>query len=391
MPSAPSPSFNALAVEVQRRLACAVLSLPAPALRALAGPERRSPEGFRLDLQIQVMLRLNDLLGSTSWEEHSLADARALMDRSAHILAARPGAMLTIRERRIPVQGGTIGARIYSPVTPGAPEPRGEGSGAAPDRGLLPVVVFYHGGGWVLGSLESHDGECQAIAAGASAIVIAVDYRLAPEHRFPIAVEDAVAAFRWAAQHAASLGGDPERMAVAGDSAGGNLAAVVARETRGEAARPVFQLLVYPGLDMTRSLPSHRHFREGLLLTERNIDYFLGHYIRGDADKLDPRASPLLAGDHAGLPPAMILTAGFDPLRDEGDAYAAALREAGVAVEHRCHEGLVHGFFSMSGGIDAARRAFDDAVGGLRRALAAPAARSAPGASPSASATPPSG
>jgi acetyl esterase len=356
-----------LSVEVQRRLATSLLRAPASVLRALAGPERRSPEGFVLDPQIQVLLRATELLGSADWYTLSLAGARALMDRSSQILTSRPGVPLTLREREIPVEGGSITARIY------AREPRTDGS--------LPVIVYYHGGGFVLGSLESHDGECQALAARVPAIVVAVDYRLAPEHRFPTGVDDALAAFRWVVGNIAALGGDPARIAVAGDSAGGNLAAVVARETRGDAVRPVFQLLIYPGLDMTRSLPSHRHFAEGLLLTERHVAFFVACYLDSEACRRDPRASPLLAGDHAGLPPAFIMTAGFDPLRDEGDAYARALTAAGVPVYHRCYEGMVHGFFGMSGAVDASARALDEAVGGLRRALAAPSASMGSGAS----------
>jgi acetyl esterase len=349
-----------LTLELQRRLACSLVRAPASVLRALAGPERRSPEGFVLDLHIQVILRVAELLGSTNWHDRSLAEARAQMDRSTRTLAARSGIALTVRERRIPVEGGAITARIYTP------EPRGERP--------LPIVVYYHGGGFVLGSLESHDGECRALAAGVRAIVVAVDYRLAPEHRFPTSANDALAAFRWVAGNVTALFGDPARIALAGDSAGGNLAAVVARETRGDAIRPAFQLLIYPALDMTLSFPSHRHFAEGLLLTKRNIEFFNACYLQTEADRRDPRASPLLADDHAGLPPAMILTAGFDPLRDEGDAYARALVAAGVPVHHRCYDGLVHGFFNMSGAVVAASRAFDDAVSGLRRALAAPSA-----------------
>jgi acetyl esterase len=233
-------------------------------------------------------------------------------------------------------------------------------------------VVFYHGGGFVLGSLRSHDGECRALALGAHAIVVAVDYRRAPEHPFPAAVDDGVAALRWVAGNAASFGGDAARIAVAGDSAGGNIAAVVARDTREEAERPIFQLLIYPAADCTRSHASHGHFREGFLLTKASIDWFLDHYL-GERDLTHPRASPLFAEDVGGVPPAMILTAGFDPLRDEGKAYAEKLAAAGVPVDHRCYGGLVHGFFNMTAAVEAARRALDDAVNGLRGALYASA------------------
>jgi acetyl esterase len=360
-----------LAIELQRRLALSLLRARPSVLRAMAGPERRSPEGYVLDLQTQVILRLGNMLGSTEWTGRPLDKARKLMIQSSQVLNARRIASFSIRDRFIPVEGGAIGARMYVPL--------------AQKAGPRPIVVYYHGGGFVLGSLDSHDGECRALAAETGAIVVAIDYRLAPEHRFPTAVKDALAAFRWVAQNAGSLGGDPTRIAVAGDSAGGNLSAVVALETRGDALRPCFQLLVYPCTDMTRAHPSHRLFKD-LLLTENGIDSFLANYLRTDADQRDPLASPLFASDHSGLPPAMILTAGFDPLRDEGKAYADKLTAAGVPVEYRCYEGLVHGFFSMSGAIHEAERALDDAISGLRRAFDAPQASA--GQSTTASVTP---
>jgi acetyl esterase len=342
-----------LSVEIQRRLAISVVRAPAPVLRAVAGPPRRSPEGYVLDPQIQALLRLNDRMRLTSWSQLGVERGRRLMERSARILAARPAGALSVRDQVIAVDGGSIALRFYMPSARGRP---------------LPILVYYHGGGFVLGSLDSHDGECRALALGAGAIVVSVDYRLAPEHRFPTAVDDGLAALRWIAGNAASFGGDPARIAVGGDSAGGNIAAVVARDARGDSAKIAFQLLIYPAVDFTRSHPSHRHFREGFMLTEESIDWFTDHYL-GKRDRTHHRASPLFADDHAGVPPAMILTAGFDPLRDEAKAYADKLSAAGVAVDYRCYEGLVHGFFNMSAAVDVARRALDDAVSALRRAL----------------------
>jgi acetyl esterase len=357
------------AIEIQRRISLSILRAPAPILRALVGPPRRSPEGFELDLQTQALLRLAALTGRTAWHEHGVERGRRLMNESGRILGARPEGSLDVADRSIPVTGGSIRLRIYTPRAMG-------------DR-PLPIVVYYHGGGFVLGSLDSHDGECRALAIGARAIVIAVDYRLAPEHRFPTPALDGLAAFRWAGARAASLGGDAGAMAVAGDSAGGNIAAVVARETRGDAVRPVFQLLVYPATDFTRSLPSHRLFRDGFLLTEEHMVWFLDQYLRNEKDLTDPLGSVLHTDDHAGVPPAMILTAGFDPLRDEGRAYADRLRDAGVRVTYRCHEGLVHGFMNMTAGVRAAARAQEEAAAVLRRELGAAADRARPAPQPS--------
>ncbi|EYF04865.1 putative lipase [Chondromyces apiculatus DSM 436] len=348
-------ALPALGLELQRRAAYALLHAPPRLLRALVGPEKRSPEGHVLDLQMQVLIYINERLGGALDATEDPVEARKRMDEGSRLITPRVSPAPAHEDRRIPVENGSLPVRIYTPPS----------AGSAP----LPVVVFFHGGGFSRGSLVSHHGECQGLAVKAEAIVVAVDYRLAPEHRFPAAVDDALAAFRWVAEHAATFGGDPTRIAVAGDSAGGNLAAVVARETRGDAHKPVFQLLVYPATDMTRSLPSHRHFREGFFLTEASINIFLAAYLNSEAEQRDPRASPLLAGDHGGQPPAMVLTAGFDPLRDEGDAYAKALAEAGVPVEHRSYEGLIHGFFNMSAMVDAAHHGFDDAARALRRAL----------------------
>lgn len=344
-------------IEAQRRVAKSLSRLPPGTLRALAGKEIRSPEGFLLDPQVQVILRLSEALGHSDWSRLGVHRARRSMDASSRILRARPEGALDVHDRWIRSNGGVVRVRVY--------RPRGaETAGAA-----LPVVVFYHGGGFVLGGLSSHDGECRAIALGVNAVVVAVDYRLAPEHPFPTAVDDGVAAYLWAAENAASLGGDPARIAVAGDSAGGNIAAVVSRDLRDHERRPVFQCLVYPAVDFTRAMPSHEHFREGFFLTGKSMDWFLESYMPPGVSWTHPRASPLFADDHAGLPPALVVTAGFDPLRDEGRAYAEALAAAGVRVEHRCYEGMVHGFFSMSDGIPAAGEALRDVIASLRSAL----------------------
>ena len=261
------------------------------------------------------------------------------------------------------VVGGAIGdlrARVYTPV-------------ASPAHGASsrPALVWFHGGGFVMGSIESHDGVCRGLASRAGLIVISVAYRLAPEHPFPAPVEDAVAATRWILAHAAELGVDPRAAAVGGDSAGGNLSAVVAQALRGDALRPAFQLLVYPATDCTRSTRSHALFQDGYILSREAIDMFMQSYLPDPKTRTDPRASPFFASDLSGLPPAMVLTAGFDPLRDEGDAYAANLAAAGVVVEHVPLAGMVHGFFSMAGAVREADRTLDRVAGSLRKALAA--------------------
>lgn len=343
-------------VEAQRALFQGLVGLPPGALRALAGAPVRSPEGFVLDAEIQIMLRLTNLFGHSDWSRFGVHKARRMLDHTSAILHARPGGSLAVHDEVIRVKGGAIRARVY----------REEGA-----SGALPVIVYYHGGGFALGSLRSHDGECRAMALRTGAVVVSVDYRLAPEHPFPAAVDDGAAAYLWAAEHAASLGGDPARMVVAGDSAGGNIAAVVALDLRDHPRRPAFQCLLYPATDFTRSLPSHQHFKEGFFLTRRSMDWFLGNYLPPGADPTHPRASPLFARDLRGLPPALVVTAGFDPLRDEGHAYAEALQAAGVRTEYRCHEGLVHGFFNLSAGPRAAGAAFDEILASLRAAVAA--------------------
>jgi len=232
---------------------------------------------------------------------------------------------------------------------PAGPIPLRLYRGAGADKGeLQPALVYFHGGGWVIGDLESHDQACRALANAARCIVVAVDYRLAPEHKFPAAVEDAIAATRWIADHARSLGIDARRLAVGGDSAGGNLAAVVSLDARDRAGPPlVFQLLVYPGTDMRMNRPSHLRHADQLPLRRTTMHWFVGHYLRDTSDEADWRASPLRAGSFRNLPPALVVTAGFDPLCDEGEAYVQALSGAGVPVSHERFGGQIHGFLNM--------------------------------------------
>jgi acetyl esterase len=254
---------------------------------------------------------------------------------------------------------GPIPLRLY----------RGQGAGTERPQ---PALVFFHGGGWVIGDLESHDQVCRALANAAACIVVAVDYRLAPEHKFPAAAEDAIAATQWIASNAASLGIDARRLAVGGDSAGGNLAAVVAIDARERGGpRLVHQVLIYPAADMRMDWPSAERHAQQLPLTRAAMDWFIAHYLRSDADKADWRASPLRASSLKGLPPALIITAGFDPLCDEGEAYAKALGTAGVAVMHESFGGQIHGFLTMGRIIADSRRVIGLAGATLGRAFAA--------------------
>jgi acetyl esterase len=259
-----------------------------------------------------------------------------------------------IDDHRAGVPGGEITIRCYRPR----------------DTDGLPVLVFFHGGGWVIGDLDTHDGICRALANAADCAVASVDYRLAPEHKYPVAADDAFAATRWIAQNGRRLGVDGQRLAVGGDSAGGNLAAVVslmAREHGGPSIR--FHLMVYPVTHHSFDTPSYRECAEGYLLTRSAMQWFWNHYLRGPDDGRQGYASPLLAKDLSGLPPALVITAGYDPLRDEGEAYATRLREAGVSVTLTRYPGMIHGFWRMLNFVDQARVARDEAAAALRKAL----------------------
>jgi acetyl esterase len=235
---------------------------------------------------------------------------------------------------------------------------------------VLPVLVYFHGGGWTIGDLDTHDVVCRQLAVESGCAVVSVDYRLGPEHRFPAAVDDCVAAVRWVREQAAALKVDPAKVAVGGDSAGGNLAAVVSLALRDAGDPPLaFQLLIYPATDMRAGAPSHTTNGQGYMLTRDSIAYYRGHYIADPAQWTDWRASPLLAASHAGLPPALVLTAGFDPLRDEGLQYADALSTAGVPTQYVCFERQIHGFITMGRVLDEANTALALCGSALRRAL----------------------
>jgi acetyl esterase len=327
-------------VPVERAVARTFVSLPARVLRPLIGPPRRSPDGLVLDRQVQAMLWLIDKFRIPPFSGGAVEEARATLDRSAPTLDLERPSGVAAYDREVPGAAGPLRARVYVPDS-------------APAKGA-PGMVFFHGGGWVVGSIESHDRLCRVLADEASVIVMSIDYRLAPEHPFPAAADDAIAATRWVLANAASLGLDAGKIAVGGDSAGGNLAAVASLALRDDDRRPAYQMLLYPATDMTRSMPSHGLFRDGFFLGSAAVDWYLGHYLSDPADEKNPRASPIFASDVARLPPAFVLTAGFDPLRDEGQAYAERMQKAGVAVEYLCAEGQMHGFLLLGGALDGA-------------------------------------
>jgi len=290
---------------------------------------------------------------------HTLShvDARAFYRERRSITQPAPGEVAEVRELSAPGPHGAIPLRLYRPLGTARTD-------------VLPVLVYYHGGGWVIGDLDTHDTLCRELCNLSGCAVIAVDYRMGPEHRFPAAVDDVLAATRWVRKEAGALCLDARRLAVGGDSAGGNLAAVVALAARDAGDPPIaFQLLIYPATDMRRGHPSHTTNGQGYVLTRDTISYFHDHYITDPKHDLDWRASPLLHKNFANLPPALVLTAGYDPLRDEGLDYARALTAAGNRAVYVCFERQIHGFITMGRLLDEANAGVALCAGELRRAL----------------------
>ena len=291
--------------------------------------------------------------GVPGQHEVSPQEARAMTDA----LPYQPGpAVAEVIEAQAPSPHGAVPLVLYRPDAPGP----------------LPVCLWLHGGGWVVGSRTSNDAICRALANAAQAIIVYVDYRLAPEHKFPTAFDDSYAAALWAAENAASFGGDPSRLAVAGASAGGNLAAAVALRARDEGApRIACQCLVYPVTDTDFERPSYRENRDGYGLSYDTMRYFWDCYLSGGADAANPYAVPMRAADLSGLPPALILTAEYDPLRDEGEAYAERLSAAGVPARLSRYDGMIHAFFNAGLPFTRTWNAIEEAAGELRKAFGA--------------------
>ena len=306
-----------------------------------------------LDPQAKAVIDLVIKSGRPPYHQLSPKDARQLF-RETRPASTPPapeiGAVSDLRADHIPF-------RLYRPK-------------GVPASAPLPALIFFHGGGWVIGDLETHDVLCRQLTAAAGISVVNVDYRLAPEHRYPAAVEDAWAAVRWVEKHAAELAIDSARLAVGGDSAGGNLAAVVALLARDDGGPSLaLQVLTYPVTDVAAESASYAEFADGFLLTRDSMRWFIEHYVPERKDRLDWRASPLRAQSLAGVAPALVVTAGFDPLRDEGEAYGRRLREAGVRVDMVCYGGMIHGFAPMGRLIETGNRAVAHAAASLRQAL----------------------
>jgi acetyl esterase len=326
------------------------LGLPDPALRVVTG-RRVVSEGQRLHPEMQMLLRLRRLTGESAVEDLALPAGRRAMLRQSRLAGGRQ----PIGEVRDLELGDGLPARLYLPRAGGPPGP---------------VLLFLHGGGFVYGGVDSHDAVCRFLAERSGVRVLSVGYRLAPEHPFPAPLEDAVTAYSWLREHGDEIGADATRVAVGGDSAGANLATGICLRARDAAVpQPRLQVLIYPVTDFSQELASRRVYGDGYWLTRSFIERCRAAYVLPAADPTDPLLSPLQAKELDGLAPAYVLTAGFDALRDEGEAYARRLADEGVQVEMTRHPGLIHGFANMVGVSKAARRAMLEVVEQLRSRL----------------------
>ena len=306
-----------------------------------------------LDPKVQQQLDAIAKLGIPPVNEMTPDEARQQMIVASAALGP-PEPVHAVEDQHVPSSACDIPIRIYKPRSDAA----------------LPVVVYFHGGGWVVGSIDTHDNYCRSLANAADMIVVSVDYRLAPEHTFPAAAEDSYEATRWVDDNIESIGGVPGKLAVAGDSAGGNMAAVTALMSRDRGTPDIaFQVLIYPITDYDVETPSYRDFSTGYFLTRDAMIWFWGQYVPHEADRANPYALPMRAESLQGLPPALIVTAEYDPLRDEGEIYAEKLREAGVEATMTRYDGMIHGFTRRTNMYAKARQALDEVASHLKRVL----------------------
>ena len=343
----------ALSIRAKAAVIRALYALPKPVRRLMAGPPVRI-DGQELALDAQLIIRVKNLSGSDVFAD-PIETSRTRYDDLSLVIGYEPPIPVAAREVVIPSEHGDIPATLYTPAD--VPEPSA-------------LLVYYHGGGWSVGSRTSHDPVARYVATHAGVRVLSVEYRRAPEHRFPAAAQDAIAAFEYAHRQAADLGADPDRIAVGGDSAGGNLAAVTAQQAvRRGGAVPAFQLLMYPPTDISTRRPSRDLFARGSTFTDQNLRWALANYIPPGTDVSDPRLSPL-HGEVTDLPPAYIASAGFDPLRDEGEAYADKLRAGGIPVALSRQADLPHAYLNFVGIGGRFAEAAAEAAGALRLGLA---------------------
>jgi acetyl esterase len=308
-----------------------------------------------LDPQVETIRARRLAEGAPALYTLSVEAARAADLAAIRSASGDPEPVTTVNDDHFPGPGGPLPIRVYQPGSDGP----------------LPVLLYFFGGGWTLGTIDTCDAICRRLANAVPCVTVAVGYRLAPEHKFPAALHDCHAAVTWIARRAGSYGGDAHRLAVGGDSAGGNLAAAVSLYSRDHAGvRPAAQLLVYPNTDYLADTPSRRENADEAFFNDRSVTWYWTHYLADPADGVSPYASPLRAGDLSGLPPALVITAEFDPLRDEGEQYAKRLADSGVPVQLSRYDGMIHGFFAMSGLLDGAERAMAEAAGFLRDQLA---------------------
>jgi len=334
------------------------MRLPARVQRALGGGGVVQRDGYTLDAGLQFILA-NDPSAKKPWPEDAL-HLRHVQDRAITGVRGPLPEVHSIRDLEVVGAEGPLAARHYATDVPNAP-----------------LLVYFHGGGFVFGNIETHEVACRLLCKHGGFHVLSVEYRLVPEHRFPAAINDGVAAFTWAVKHAKELGADATRVGVGGDSAGANMSAVISLQLREADPKPACQILIYPPTDRANAHPSMNSLAEGFLLTRASVEWFHAQYAASvGADSSDPRISPLLAADLRGLPPALVVTAGFDPLRDEGEAYAAALEAAGVTTVARRFDGLIHGFVNLVGIHDVSRDAVIAIAGATRALFEAGVARS---------------